>query len=66
MEGRHYEVRLTDGRTMEVILVKSDKGFIGVAEDGFFIGIYANDFEKAKNLFVDAYEEYNTIQVVWD
>lgn len=66
MEGRHYEVVLSDGRTMEVILVKTDKGFIGTSKDGFFIGVYANDFEKAKNLFVDAYEEYNTIEVVWD
>ena len=67
MDGIHYEVGLTTGRRMEVIIIKTkNEGFVGVAEDGFFLGVNANDFEEAKNLFVEAYEKYSVIEIVWD
>ena len=67
MDSKYYcEVKLSDGRMIEVILVKTSKGFIGVASDSFFIGVYAKNFEEAKRLFIEAYEEYNVIEVVWD
>ena len=67
MDGIHYECKLSNGGTVEIIIVKTKSGsFIGVSEDGFFIGINAKEEEEAKKLFMEVYEEYNVINVVWD
>lgn len=64
MEGRFYVVKLSNEKMIEVIIVKTDIGFVGTSEDGFFIGVHATTFESAKNLFVEAYEEFNVLEIV--
>lgn len=67
MDGIHYECKLSNGGTIEVIIVKTKSGsFIGVSEDGFFTGIRAKGMEEAKNLFMEAYEEYCTFTIIWE